>query len=394
MSSSDRIQVLLRTRPNAPSVAGLPCAVRAAYRAGQELAPERIVIVGADAAFLSRWAAPLSASGAPVLGDRAGAGTLNADLAVLAVDALAFPDEGGLAEFLAAAKPAGAARRPMSGRVVAAYARNGSVFGAGSAAPSDVHSRALSGSSNGISAGTFFDADSPAGADEAARILYSRLSKPNDGYLARFDRRLSLAITRLLLPLPVTPNQVTAASLLLAFLGAWLLAAASARLQFEGALILWFCCLLDGTDGEIARLKHSKTKWGGEFDLLADHLAHFATFVALPIGVSRLHPEGHWRIPGVLLVTGVLASAFSVWRLVLRVPKNKRGPSALVIERIASRDYVYLILALTAIGRLDWFVWAAAIGSHAFCAWIWRASRLIAPNFSASPALLRSNEPS
>jgi hypothetical protein len=46
----------------------------------------------------------------------------------------------------------------------------------------------------------------------------------------------------------------------------------------------------------------------------------------------------------------------------------------------ASRDYVYLILALTAIGRLDWFVWAAAVGSHLFNAFLWlRARRVVAP---------------
>ncbi|MDE2490853.1 MAG: hypothetical protein KGM24_08390, partial [Elusimicrobia bacterium] len=63
-----RLQVLLRVRPGAPAVAGLPCAVRAAYRAGRELSPERIVIAGADAAFLRRWSVPLRAAGVPVLG--------------------------------------------------------------------------------------------------------------------------------------------------------------------------------------------------------------------------------------------------------------------------------------------------------------------------------------
>ena len=72
-----------------------------------------------------------------------------------------------------------------------------------------------------MEAGSFFDARSAAGAAAAADALYARMSKPNDGYLARFDRRLSLAITRLLLPFPVTPNQVTALSLALGLLGAW-----------------------------------------------------------------------------------------------------------------------------------------------------------------------------
>lgn len=349
-----RIQVLLRADPAAPVVAGLPSCVRAAYRAGKELAPERIVIEGADAAFLAKWSFQLAAAGAPV------EGSALPGVPALRVAPDAFPDERGLADFRAAAEPQGAARRVLDGRVVAEYARDPAALGA--AAPE-------------VDAGAFFDASKPAAAAAARRVLYARMTKDNDGYIARFDRALSLGLTTLMLPFPISPNQVTAASLAIGLLGAWWLASASPATQFLGALTLWFCALLDGCDGEIARLKHHITPRGGEFDLLADHIAHLATFVALPVGVARSHPGTSWWLPGTLLVTGFLACGFSVWWLVLRVPEDKRGPLALVVERIASRDYIYLILACTALGRLDWFVWAAAVGSHAFWAWLWWLSR-------------------
>lgn len=371
-----RLQVLLRTRPEAATVAGLPCAVRAAFRAGRELAPDRIVIAGADVLFLKKWAFQLRAAGVPVLADEAGAQALSLDIPLLALDADAFPDEGGLLDFLSAAQSApGHSLRRLASRTAAVFLREASLAGAGRRAPAEVHDGAMSAPALPIEAGAFLDASTPETARASARLLYSRLAKDNDGYIARLDRTLSLSITRLLLPLPVSPNQVTAASLLIGLAGAWWLAAPSARLQFWGAFTLWFCCLLDGCDGEIARLKHHATPWGGEFDLLADHIAHLATFIALPIGVARLHPGGNWWTPGMLLVTGFMACGFSVWRLVLSVPKDKRGPLALVVERIASRDYIYLILAATAVGRLDWFVWAAALGSHAFWVWLWFMSR-------------------
>ena len=373
--TTSRLQILLHARPGAPLVAGLPCTVRSAFRAGK-LGPERIVIAGADQAFLDRWSFQIRAAGAPIVSDRFGPGALDPRLPILAVDCDAFPDVEGLGEFYRYAAPLDAARRTLNGRTVAAFVRDSAALGAGKSAPSDVHARVLSaGHPAGGGEGDFFDASRADDAAGAADVLYGRMAKPNDGYLARFDRRLSVAITRLLLPFPISPNQVTGASLVLGFLGAWWLASASARTQFEGALLLWFCALLDGCDGEIARLKHHITQWGGDFDLMADHLAHLATFIALPIGVARLHPDQDWRIPGVLLVTGFLAAGFSVWWLVLRVPEEKRGPLALVVERIASRDYVYLLVALTAIGRLDWFVWTAAYGSHAFWAWLWWSAR-------------------
>ncbi|UPT75531.1 MAG: CDP-alcohol phosphatidyltransferase family protein [Elusimicrobiota bacterium] len=374
-----RWQVLLLYKDGSPLVAGLPAAVRAAFRAGRELGPDRIVIAGAGDAFMRRWAAQLRSSAVPVLGDKLGAAALDARLPVLALDAESFPDEGALAEFAAAAEGvatagAGDARRSVSGRPVAALRWTPGPLGAGTRSPEEVHARALSGPGAEVGAGHFFDARGGA-ARVAADALCARLAKDNDGYIAKFDRTLSIAISRMLLPFPVTPNHVTTAGLALGILGAWWLAAPSSRLQFWGALVLWFCCLLDGCDGEIARLKHLQSESGAKYDLWADHFSHLATFVALPVGVARLHPGHSWLVPGVLLVTGFLACGFSVWYLVLRVPEEKRGPLAVVVERIASRDYVYLIVALTAIGRLDWFVWAAAVGSHVFNAWLWLVAR-------------------
>jgi phosphatidylglycerophosphate synthase len=375
-SQPRRWQVLLLHRPGAPLVAGLPPAVRAAIRAGRELAPDRIVIAGADDAFLRRWAYQLRASSVPTLGDKFGASALDARLPLLAIDSDVIPDEGGLKDFAAAAG-GGDARRSVSGRPALALRCSAAALGAGTKLPENVHARALGEAAAEVSAGAFFDTRG-SGAALAADALCARLAKDNDGYLARFDRRLSIAISRVLLPLPVTPNHVTTAGLALGLLGAWWLAAPSARLQCYGALVLWFCCLLDGCDGEIARLKHLSSPSGAVYDIWADHLSHLMTFIALPIGVARLHPSRDWLVPGVLLVTGFLACGFSVWYLVLRVPSDKRGPLALNVERIANRDYVYLIVGLTAIGHLDWFVWGAAVGSHAFNAWLWLASRKVA----------------
>lgn len=366
-----RWQVLLRADAGAPLVAGLPASVRAAYRAGTELAPDRIVIAGADEAYFRRWAVQLKAAGVPVLGDKAGAQALDPRRPILALDAEAFPDQGGLRAF-AASVSGEAARRSLGGRTAAALTARGEALGAGRRAAEEVHRLVLL-EPGPEAAGDFLDARGPA-ADESARALYSRLGNPKDGYIAKFDRALSIRLSRLMLPFPISPNQVTTASLLLGFLGAWWLAAASAKTQFAGAWMLWLCALLDGCDGEIARLKHQSSPSGAAYDLWADHFAHLATFVALPVGVARLHPGQDWLVPGVLLVTGFLACGWSVWWLVLRVPEEERGPLALTIERIASRDYIYLILALTAIGRLDWFVWTAAVGSHLFNAWLWWAS--------------------
>ncbi len=369
-----RWQVLISHDPAAPLVAGLPTAVRSAFRAGKELKPDRIVISGADDAFLRKWSFQLRAAGVPTLGDKIGASALDARLPLLAIAPGFFPDENALAEFAAAADSARFSLDARRGSF-AALRREPAALGAGSRALDEVLKKAFSEPAAGIEAGSFVDARSPEAAAAAADLLCSRLVKDSDGYIAQLDRKVSIAISRALLPFPVTPNHVTTAGLLLGVLGAWWLAAPTTLVQFYGALVLWFCCLLDGCDGEIARLKHLQSEAGAKYDLWADHFSHLATFVALPIGVARVHPGRDWTVPGVMLVAGFLLCGFWVWKLVLSVPEEQRGPRALIVERIASRDYVYLIVALTAIGRLDWFVWAAAVGSHV----LWLSLLLVSP---------------
>lgn len=190
--------------------------------------------------------------------------------------------------------------------------------------------------------------------------------RPTDGYIARYDRALSGAVTKVLLPFPVTPNAITTACLFFGLWGAWALASGSPRRQLAGAALLWFCAILDGCDGEVARLKNQSTRFGAAYDEASDHLANLAVFIAIPLGVHRLHPQMNVALPGALLVSGVAISAAAVWALVLHAPRNLRERYPLIIERLASRDFVYLILLACALGHLEWFLWAAAVGSHLF----------------------------
>jgi hypothetical protein len=73
------------------------------------------------------------------------------------------------------------------------------------------------------------------------------------------------------------------------------------------------------------------------------------------------------------MLIGVVASMLTVSRAVNRHEPERRGEFDRAIERIASRDYVYLVLVLTVLGRLEWFLWCAAAGANVFwiglCGW-------------------------
>jgi O-antigen/teichoic acid export membrane protein len=98
---------------------------------------------------------------------------------------------------------------------------------------------------------------------------------------------------------------------------------------------------------------------------------HLAIFVAIPLHLSRVHGGARIWTPAIALMAGVLLSAFSVWWLILRQPEERRMRRQRIYERIASRDFIYLVFFLTAIQHLEWFVWSAAIGANVFWVILW-----------------------
>jgi phosphatidylglycerophosphate synthase len=215
------------------------------------------------------------------------------------------------------------------------------------------------------------DVNSSAGVREAEHRLLRSLRQPSDGYLARFDRVLSVALSRALIRTRVTPNVITAVSLLIGLGGAALLAGTTPWAALLGALSLWASCILDGCDGEVARLKLLTSSFGARFDAATDNVVHLATFVAIAIHLSRARPDSSFTGPAVLLLFGVMVSMASVWWGINRYPSDRRLGFRRVYERIASRDYVYVVVVLTVFGRLEWFLWAAAVGANLFWLSLW-----------------------
>ncbi len=371
-----RLQVLIGPSPSGVLVAGLPPAARLARAATEELSPARVMLCE-DGSFAERYARQLR-------GLRVGLAPepLDPEAPLLVLSSRGFAREGALSRALSP-PPAQATAWSAGGRVVAAYFPRAKEAPRGPAA--EAAGLALEVRADGaVPLEGWLAADDAASRRRAERQLCRALAKDNDGYLARFDRRLSTALSRLLVRLPVTPNAITTAGLALGLAGAWGLASATRGGQFSGALVLWVCCILDGCDGEVARLKLLSSDSGATYDVAADHLAHLATFAAIPIGVHRLRPSAAFARPGLLLLCGFALSTFSVYWLVLRLPESRRGRFSLFIERIASRDYVYLLVAATALGRLDWFLWAAGIGSHVFYLALWTLALRRAPALEAT----------
>jgi CDP-L-myo-inositol myo-inositolphosphotransferase len=134
------------------------------------------------------------------------------------------------------------------------------------------------------------DVDTPGARERAENELFRRLRKPVDGPVARvINRPLSLRVTRLLIDSKVTPNMMTVVAGLIGFTGVAVVAAAPTHLAvFVGALMLQIQSILDGCDGEIARLKFQGSKSGEWLDNVTDDVLNIVYCGALGVASARL----------------------------------------------------------------------------------------------------------
>jgi phosphatidylglycerophosphate synthase len=226
--------------------------------------------------------------------------------------------------------------------------------------------------------GAVFLLDSPAERRAAERALLKSLTKAQDGFMSRhLERRISLAITRRLAGSRVTPNQVTLFSITVGLAGAACIAVGDQAWQVAGALLFIASSVIDGVDGELARLRFEGSRLGGWLDFLGDNVVHAGIFGAIAAAALRggAGPHVAW-----LGAASIAAIAFTVATVALAM--RRRGSAsftsvapdvgataprlARLADALARRDFTYLVLLLALLGRLEWFLWLSAVGGSLY----------------------------
>jgi 1L-myo-inositol 1-phosphate cytidylyltransferase / CDP-L-myo-inositol myo-inositolphosphotransferase len=218
----------------------------------------------------------------------------------------------------------------------------------------------------------------PVDVDDAERRLLRRLVKDTDGFMARHvERPISLRIARRLASTAITPNQITLLSVGIGLSGALFFLCSQWVCQTVGALLFLAHSILDGCDGELARLKFQETRFGGIIDYWGDNVVHIAVFGCMAIGwtlsVGALWPS----LLGVAAALGNLGSAWLIYWRVMR-PKKDDGPLftsvvaapgqslARMLDAASRRDFIYLVVILALFGKSNWFLVLAAVGAPIF----------------------------
>ncbi len=121
----------------------------------------------------------------------------------------------------------------------------------------------------------WLDVDTPEALREAERRLMRELGrKTRDGPVARhLNRPVSRWLSRYLVRTTITPNQISLLSWMLSCVAAGLMALGGYPALAAGGVMAQLASIVDGCDGEIARLKHSKSEFGGWLDAVLDRYA-------------------------------------------------------------------------------------------------------------------------
>jgi phosphatidylglycerophosphate synthase len=142
----------------------------------------------------------------------------------------------------------------------------------------------------------------------AEQKLDGWLVKPTDGIFARANRTISIPISRRIIPFPITPNMVSLLTLGVSFAAGVFLALGGYWNMLTGAALSWFSSVLDGCDGEVARLKLQESAFGCWLETVCDNLYYLFIFGGMTIGLVRGSGNRSYLVWGGLLFFGAIMS--------------------------------------------------------------------------------------
>lgn len=185
-----------------------------------------------------------------------------------------------------------------------------------------------------------------------------------DGVVSRnLNRRISRPITRVLAPTGITPNQVTFLSFLIALLAS---AAFVLGHNILGGVLAQFSSIVDGVDGEIARLKRQASPFGALYDAVLDRYADAAVIMGMILWSLRFERwPGTWPI-GLLALLGSLMISYSSARSEASTGvRFDRG-----VASFSTRDVrLFIVMLGSLVGQVYWTLALLAVLTNAVVAY-------------------------
>jgi phosphatidylglycerophosphate synthase len=189
-----------------------------------------------------------------------------------------------------------------------------------------------------------------------------------DGIVSRYlNRPLSRPMARAISPAPVTPNHVTTFTLLLAIVTGGMVAAGW---NIAGGILIQVVSVVDGVDGELARLKNLASRFGGVYDAVSDRYADAIMLGGMTVFAVRFEDHARPEFVGMLALGAALIVSYSRARIEADLPEAIAGGRLDSIFGLASRDVRSLVAAAgTVAGQCYWTLIVLAVLSGVTIAW-------------------------
>jgi len=243
------------------------------------------------------------------------------------------------------------------------------------------------------------DVDTPEALRQARRMLYRSTRKPTDGLISRhLNRRISIQFSKAFIALGVTPNQVSFLTLLLGLMAAWSISYGDYAHVAVAGLLFQFSSILDGSDGEVAKLRMNGSRRGEWLDTLVDCLTYLAFFIGVTVGHYQ-RTQSFAVLPIGFLSLAVIALTLSIMYFYLMntgsgslrryvaaftemASDRRRHPIYRLLSRLSfttRRDFFSFTFCIFALlNHLDWIFAAMVLGiAMVTCAVALSAGRLL-----------------
>ena len=185
-----------------------------------------------------------------------------------------------------------------------------------------------------------------------------------------WDQRLARIMVRPLARTPITPNQVTIFTLVLALAATALFAVGDKTAANWAAGLFILARFMDHFDGELARMTGKASRLGYYLDYVAGGLSYGGLFLGIGIGARETF-LGEWAIILGLAATG---SAVLSMFLNLRIDRQSQFEKGEAIgypefAGFELEDGIYLIGPITWAGYLTPFFALSAAGAVVYTLW-------------------------
>lgn len=166
---------------------------------------------------------------------------------------------------------------------------------------------------------------------KATRWVTESIRKAAIGPVARtLNKRISIPISLWLMRFKLHPNWITLWNIGLGILAGITVSGGTYRDYLLGGVLFQIVSIIDGCDGEVAKLAFKSSRFGQWIDSISDNGSLLCFFVGLLFAHFRLHGPEHTAILSSLLAVGV-GGVF--WQVIAFLKKNTDSASLATFDR-------------------------------------------------------------